>query len=90
MILTEAEHRAPSTEHCPTPYRPYAKRPTGPTAKGNLIFITVGVPQEVFDWLEEQANDQARSRADVGRAIFLAAMRKDREKNARKKPKEMP
>jgi hypothetical protein len=83
MTLTEERE-----DRASNPYRPYSKRPTGPTAKGNLIFITVGVPQEVFDWLEEQADDQARSRADVGRAIFLSAMRKDREKQARRKKKE--
>jgi hypothetical protein len=80
------------TEERPTaPRRPWGKR-QAPRARmeGNLLPTNLTLTREQIDWLDARADREGRSRADVARAVFQAAITKEREREERRKKKETP
>jgi alkanesulfonate monooxygenase SsuD/methylene tetrahydromethanopterin reductase-like flavin-dependent oxidoreductase (luciferase family) len=81
MTLTEEREDAP--------HRPWGKRQAPrPRMEGNLLPTNLTLTREHIEWLDARAEREGRSRSDVARAVLSQAIRKDREKNARKKQKE--
>jgi alkanesulfonate monooxygenase SsuD/methylene tetrahydromethanopterin reductase-like flavin-dependent oxidoreductase (luciferase family) len=81
MTLTE--------ERSDAPRRPWGKR-QAPRARmeGNLLPTNLTLTREQIEWLDARADREGRSRSDVARALIQGAIRKDREKEARRAKKE--